>query len=394
MNRFGNIFNIQIFGESHGKYIGVTIDGVPSGIKLSEKDFEKDLKRRKPGGSGETKRIEEDKPLIISGVFKGVTTGMPVTILFENKSYNSKNYEKIKDIPRPGHADFAAYIKYNGYNDYRGGGQFSGRMTIALVAAGVVAKKIIKPIQVESYITKIYKYDIKSDTNHTNHTNHTKINPMKDNLAKKIKYNFNDIFNEKDKINYKNKKERNEETKGKNNDESNNFNISKFIENIEKEGNSAGGIIECKITNVDAGLGEPFFNSVESMLSHILFSIPSIKGVEFGLGFEFSQYLGSEVADIIEDISGKTKYNYNGGITGGITNGNEVYFRVVSKPIPSISKKIKTINLKTGKKDVLKIEGQHDSIILFRLLPVIEAAAAIVFADLVLYNKLYGKMET
>jgi|YNPMSStandDraft_1061717.scaffolds.fasta_scaffold00009_2 chorismate synthase len=336
MNSFGKLFKISIFGESHGKYIGIVIDGIPAGIKLKIDDFIEEIERRKPFYDGSTERKEEDIPEIISGININnenystenfITNGFPLTIIFKNKNFNKKNYEIFKEIPRPSHVDFALLKKYGNFSQIEGSGHLSGRLTLCLVAAGVVAKKIITPISINCFVSEIY--------------------------------------GEKNKNNY-----------------------LKLIKKIKNEGDSVGGILECHINNVDAGIGEPFFYSIESALSSIIFSIPTIKGIEFGAGFNFSKLKGSEANDPIIDKNGKTKSNNNGGITGGISNGNEIFFKVVSKPIPSIKKEQYTFNIKKNKMDRLKIEGSHDSCIILRLPPIIEAASAIALADLILLNKL------
>ena len=320
MNSFGRFFRVSLFGESHGKCVGVTVDGCPAGVPICEDDFDNDLKRRKSEIKGTTPRKESDKPKIISGIFNGKTTGAPIAIIFENKNVNSQDYDIFKDIPRPGHADFAAMKKYGGFNDYRGGGHFSGRLTLGLVAAGVLSKKIISPIKISSTLIE---------------AGGTK-------------------------------------------------NIEKAVEAAIESGDSIGGIIECNIKNVPVGLGEPFFDSVESLISHIIFSIPGIKGIEFGSGFNSVKMNGSEHNDPIINIDGKTSTNNAGGINGGITNGNDIIFRVAVKPTSSISITQHTINIKTKEMSDLTIEGRHDTCIALRIPVIVEAAAAIIIADLLI----------
>lgn len=322
MNTFGQLFRISIFGESHGDVVGVIIDGVKPGMSLTLKDFEADILRRKSGAKGTTPRIEDDKPQIISGLFNGFTTGAPLTIVFENKNAQSTDYEYIRDIPRPGHADFVAFKKFQGFNDYRGGGHFSGRLTLALVAAGVVAKKQIGKINIEA---KLLSAGGSTD-------------------------------------------------------------IEATIEQAIAENDSVGGVVECDATNIPIGLGEPFFNSVESVISHLAFSIPAVKGIEFGAGFAATIMKGSQHNDPLIDISGKTETNHSGGITGGITNGNNLIFRVAVKPTPSIGKEQLTINMKTGKRESLKIGGRHDACIALRMPVIIEAITAIALCDLITIN--------
>lgn len=323
MNSFGRIFRISIFGESHGKAIGILIDECPAGIQFNEDDMLIDLGRRKSGKKGTTPRKESDLPKILSGVFEGKTTGSPVMILFDNKNIKPKDYSVFKDIPRPGHADFVSQKKYQGFQDYRGGGHFSGRLTLGLVAAGSLAKKVIFPIQP---IAKI-----------------TELGGSKD--------------------------------------------LEKAIDNIINTGNSIGGIIECKTTGIPIGLGEPFFDSVESTIAHLVFSIPAIKGIEFGLGFESSKKMGNEVNDMIIDNQGKTSSNNCGGINGGITNGNELIFKVVVKPTSSISLEQETYNFATQKLDKLRVKGRHDACIALRVPPIVEAVTAIALADMLLLAK-------
>jgi chorismate synthase len=323
MNSFGRIFKISIYGESHGNQVGVLIDGCPAGLAISKDDFTGDILRRKSGAKGTTPRIEDDKPILVSGVFNGFTTGAPILISFQNKNTKSDDYKDLFNFPRPGHADFTAKMKYGGYNDYRGGGHFSGRLTLGLVAAGVIAKKLISPVSVNARLV---------------------------------------------------------EAGGESN-------VEKAIDNAIKNEDSIGGVIECRAENVSVGLGEPFFDSAESLLSHIVFSIPAIKGIEFGSGFLAAKMFGSEHNDQLIDASGKTLTNFAGGVNGGITNGNPLIYRVVVKPTSSISKAQQTVNLKTGQKEELKVKGRHDVCIALRVPVVLEAVTAIVLADLMLLEQ-------
>jgi chorismate synthase len=320
MNTFGNIFRISIFGESHGNSAGVIIDGCPAGVSLLESDFTEDLGRRRSGTKGTTPRKEADLPRIMSGVFSDFTTGAPITIFFENTNTRFKDYEKLRDTPRPGHADFVAFKKFGGFEDFRGGGHFSGRLTLGLVAAGVIAKKIISPVTINARITEA----------------------------------------------------------GGSND------VEKAVDIAIEQQNSIGGIVECRASEIPAGLGEPFFNSVESLLSHVVFSIPAIKAIEFGAGFASVKMKGSEHNDMFVSPEGKTGTNNAGGINGGITNGNDIYFRVAVKPTSSIPLAQKTMNIKTGEMTDLKIEGRHDLCIALRVPVILEAATAIVIADLMI----------
>ncbi len=320
MNEFGKLFRVSIFGESHGKSVGIVIDGCPAGLALKEADFEADFSRRRSGAKGTTPRKEPDTPRIMSGLFNGHTTGAPLMILFENTNTRSGDYSQLKDIPRPGHADFTGHSKFGGYQDYRGGGHFSGRLTLGLVAAGVVAKKIISPTTVSSSILEVGgSSDIEAA-------------------------------------------------------------LDRAIENRD----SIGGIIECSVASVPVGLGEPFFDSVEAVLSHMIFSIPAIKGIEFGAGFRAARMTGSEHNDNIVSTEGSTETNHAGGINGGISNGNEICFRVAVKPTSSTDQTQHTINLLSGQMEDLTIEGRHDTCIALRVPVVVEAAAAIVMADLML----------
>jgi chorismate synthase len=323
MNSFGRIFRISLFGESHGPGVGVLIDGCPAGIPLRQKDFEDDLSRRKSGAKGTTPRKEDDLPVLLSGVFDDHTTGAPLCIYFENRNVRSSDYSKLEDVPRPGHADFVASRKYGGFQDYRGGGHFSGRLTLGLVAAGVLAKKMLGGVEIQASLTEA----------------------------------------------------------GGNED------IDKAVEQAVKADDSIGGIVECIIRNVPVGLGEPFFDSLESSLSHIVFAIPAIKGIEFGSGFGAAKMRGSDHNDNIIDESGRTETNHAGGINGGISNGNEIVFRVAVKPASSTSQPQRTMNIKTGQMEELVIEGRHDKCIALRVPPVLEAVAAIAMADFMLLEQ-------
>jgi len=320
MNSFGKLFRISIFGESHGESVGIVVDGCPAGLPLKHSDFNSDFSRRKSGAKGTTPRREADIPRIKSGVFNDFTTGAPLMILFENTNTRSSDYSKLKDVPRPGHADFTAQQKYGGFQDYRGGGHFSGRLTLGLVAAGVIAKKIIDPMQVSASILEV----------------------------------------------------------GGSTD------IEGAIDRAVEQKDSIGGIIECCINQVPVALGEPFFDSVEAVISHMVFSIPAIKGIEFGSGFKAARMTGSEHNDNIIDREGSTESNHAGGINGGISNGNDILFRVAVKPTSSTSLPQRTMNMNTGLMEDLSIEGRHDTCITLRVPVVVEAAAAIVMADFLL----------
>ena len=321
MNQFGKLFTVTIFGESHGESVGVVIDGCPAGMPLSVDDFITDTERRKGGmQKGTTPRQEEDLPLFKSGVFNGKTTGAPLTLLFENKNTRSGDYEKQRAVPRPGHADFVAHEKFGGFEDYRGGGHFSGRLTLCLVAAGVVAKKMLAPLNIVANITE--------------------------------------IGGESD--------------------------VEKGLQKAIDQKDSVGGIVECRVENLPIGLGEPFFESVESLLAHAAFAIPAVRGIEFGTGFKAAQMFGVDHNDAIENSLGKTTTNHAGGIVGGITNGNELVFRIAIKPTSSTPKEQHTYNWETGQMDNFAVRGRHDLCIALRVPPVLEGITAMVLADLML----------
>ena len=362
MNTFGSNFRVEIFGESHGEAIGVVVDGVKAGMPLSKEDFVDDILRRKSGAKGTTPRIESDEPEILSGVFEGHTTGAPIAVIFRNSNIRSTDYEALKDVPRPGHADFTASVKWNGFNDPRGGGHFSGRLTLPLVAAGVIAKK---------------------QTGFSFHAD------------------LIEIGGETDKSKWQ-----------------------ALLDEIAKEGDSLGGVVECRVDGVPAGLGEPFFDSVESLISHAVFSIPGVRGIEFGDGFAAARMKGSIHNDpfvAAASLDGKTTAtlgtlrggtgaslceasggaerseaveppelaaaispvkNSAGGVNGGITNGAPIVFRVAFKPTSSIAKTQKTLNIRTGEVVDLNVPGRHDVCFAIRTPVIVEAVAAIALAGL------------
>jgi chorismate synthase len=324
VNSFGRIFRVSIFGESHGECVGVNIDGCPAGLPLSVDDFTIDIERRKAGAKGTTPRKEADLPKIMNGIFNGKTTGFPITILFDNANTRSGDYEKQRAVPRPGHADFVATKKFGGFEDYRGGGHFSGRLTVCLVAAGVIAKKVLgSGIKVESTILE--------------------------------------IGNEKD--------------------------LEKGLQNAIDHKDSIGGIVECKVNGLPIGLGEPFFDSAESLISHAVFAIPAVRGIEFGTGFAAAKMFGIDHNDAIIDASGKTKTNHAGGIVGGITNSNELVFRIAIKPTSSTPKEQQTLNVETGKVEDFSVKGRHDLCIALRVPVVLEAVTAFVLADMMMLEQ-------
>jgi chorismate synthase len=324
MNSFGTLFKVQIFGESHGECVGVIVDGCPAGLPLQASDFLEDMERRKGGKQkGTTPRQEEDIPFFKTGVFNDKSTGAPLMILFENNNTRSGDYEKQRAVPRPGHADFTANQKFGGFEDYRGGGHFSGRLTAALVGAGVIAKKLLKGIEVKSTILS--------------------------------------IGGETD--------------------------LEKGLQNAIDQKDSVGGIVECVVKGLPIGLGEHFFNSVESLISHAVFAIPAIRGIEFGTGFAAASMHGVEHNDAILDVSGKTKTNHAGGVVGGYTNGNDLVFRIAVKPTSSTPKTQHTLNWETNALEDFSVKGRHDLCIALRVPVVLEAVTAIVLADLMLIDQ-------
>ncbi len=324
MNSFGRIFRINIFGESHGESVGLNLDGCPAGLDLNVADFLVDIERRKGGTQkGTTPRKEDDLPIFKSGLFNGKTTGAPITILFENNNTRSGDYEKLRAVPRPGHADFTAHAKFGGYEDYRGGGHFSGRLTVALVAAGVIAKKLLKGIEIKSTILE--------------------------------------IGGETD--------------------------IEKGLDKAIELKDSIGGIVECRVTGLPIGLGEHFFDSVESLISHAVFAIPAVRGIEFGTGFAAAKMFGIDHNDSIEGATGKTTTNHAGGIVGGYTNGNEMVFRIAIKPTSSTPKEQQTWNWETNEIEAFSVKGRHDLCIALRVPVVIEAVTAMVLADLMMIDQ-------
>ena len=344
----GNNLKISLFGESHGKAIGVVIDGLNSAIKIDFEMIYEELKKRKSIDKISTSRNEADELNILSGFFNGYTTGTPLCITIDNMDVKSKDYNAT--VIRPSHADYTAQLKYQGFQDYRGGGHFSGRITAALVVAGSICKQILKKkaMDIVSHIKSIK--DIEDDN----------LSELNENLILKLNKDYFPVINAS--------------VKGK---------MIDLISNAKKEGDSVGGVIETCILGVEGGIGEPFFDSIESNLSKLIFSIPGIKGIEFGKGFEITKFFGSEVNDqFYYENEIKTKTNNNGGINGGISNGMPIVLRVAVKPTPSISKPQKTINLNTMKEEVLTISGRHDPCIVHRARVVIESMIAIGLVDL------------
>jgi chorismate synthase len=323
MNTFGVVFRVSVFGESHGNSIGVVIDGCPAGISIGPDDFVTDLSRRQSGSKGTTKRRESDKPEILSGVHNGIATGSPITLITRNVDSISSDYDDFKSVPRPGHADYVSRIKFSGFADMRGSGHFSGRITWGLVAAGVIAKLIVRPAVINA---KLISAGGSAD-------------------------------------------------------------IAQAVEKAMDEGDSIGGIVECMIAKPQKGTGEPFFYSVESAISHIVFSIPAIKGIEFGAGFSAASMKGSAHNDPFVDGTGKTLTNYSGGINGGISNGNEIFFRAAVKPTSSTGVAQRTFDFSKDQMTELGVKGRHDTCIALRMPVIIEAAAAIAMADLLMIDR-------
>ena len=331
MNSFGRIFRVSIFGESHGESVGITIDGCPAGLSLSPEDLAADLERRKGGKQkGTTPRQEEDFPIFKSGIFNGKTTGFPITILFENKNIRSEDYTKQRSIPRPGHADWVAHQKFGGFEDYRGGGHFSARLTAGIVAAAGIAKKLMSGVRIHSEVVE--------------------------------------IGGEKD--------------------------LEKGLQKAIDAKDSVGGIVECRVNGLPVGLGEPWFDSVESVLAHIVFAIPAVRGVEFGTGFAAAKMFGSEHNDAIMEMAGRTKTNHAGGVVGGITNGNELVFRLAIKPTSSTPKEQESLNWDTEQVEKFSIKGRHDLCVALRAPVIVEAVTALVLCDFIMLEQRIPRIVT
>lgn len=329
MNAFGKLFRVQIFGESHGESVGIVVDGCPAGLPLTVDDMLPDLERRKGGKQkGTTPRQEADYPFIKSGVFNNTTTGFPIAIFFENNNTRSEDYNKQRSFPRPGHADWVAHQKFGGHEDYRGGGHFSARLTTGLVAAGAIAKKLMSQVTIAAAVTE--------------------------------------IGGETD--------------------------LEKGLQKAIDAKDSVGGIVECRVNGMPVGLGEPYFDSIESVLAHVLFTIPAVKGVEFGAGFGAAKMFGSQHNDAIENMSGKTTTNHAGGIVGGISNGNDLIFRIAIKPTSSTPKEQQSLNWDTQAVETFSIKGRHDLCVALRAPVIVEAVTAIVLADFMLQAQLIKRV--
>lgn len=487
MNSFGRIFRVHIFGESHGESVGIVIDGCPAGLLLSADDLLPDLERRKGGKQkGTTPRQETDYPFFKSGLFNGKTTGAPITIIFDNNNTRSADYEKQRSFPRPGHADWVAHQKYGGNEDYRGGGHFSARLTTGLVAAGAIAKKLMRHLtpnpssrergmgesdKLGYLTTSADNYQFLKEFAKQNRQNATEAeeklwqevrnrnidgykfrrqHPVKGFipdficLEKRLIIEIDGGYHAaEEQMKYDAArtewlKEHGYSLLRFTNDEvlkqmpdvlqrisdalrssKENFKISesdspsplerelegevsivaavteiggesdleKGLQNAIDAKDSVGGIVECRVNGLPVGLGEPFFDSVESQVAHIAFAIPAVKGIEFGSGFAAAKMFGSQHNDAIENMEGKTRTNHAGGIVGGITNGNELVFRIAIKPTASTPKQQNSLNWDTGKVEDFSIKGRHDLCVALRAPVILEAATAIALVDLFLLEQ-------
>lgn len=363
-NNFGTNISMTIFGESHGPCIGITLDGLPAGFKINLERIKEDMEKRKAKGSISTQRHEDDEVEIVSGFFNGYTTGTALTILIQNKNTQSKDYSDIQYRLRPGHADFSAYEKYHGFQDYRGGGHFSGRLTAPIVAAGSICRQILetKNILIGSHIEQLYALHDAPFSNNI------------DELKKQIQ-----TLNKKEFATL---------------DEQVAQNMEQTILEAKNEQDSIGGILESAIINLPAGMGEPFFDSIESILAHLLFSIPAVKGVSFGAGFQMAAKKGSEANDaFIMNDTIQTKTNNNGGINGGISNGMPIIIHTCIKPTPSIYKAQETVDYKTKESQTLNIKGRHDPCILHRARIVVDSMIAFGILDLLMSGNANNILE-
>ncbi|MBR4934849.1 MAG: chorismate synthase [Anaerotignum sp.] len=352
---FGKKVKISIFGQSHSEAIGVVIDGLPVGEEIDLEEVQKFMERRAPGRNAwSTPRKEADMPRVVSGLFEGKTCGAPICAIIENTNTKSKDYDKLKDLPRPGHADYTAWVKYDGCNDHRGGGHFSGRLTAPLCFAGAVCKQILerKGIYVGAHILSIkgvkdVSFDAVSVDAEALKGVTSKMFPVQDDAAGEA--------------------------------------MQAAIASARERGDSVGGIVECAVTGLPVGVGEPMFDGLESVLAAAIFAVPAVKGVEFGTGFGVADLFGSENNDdfiYMEDGTVKTKTNHHGGSLGGISSGMPLVFRAAFKPTPSISMEQDTISISKRENDKLAVEGRHDPCIVPRAVPVVEAAAAVAILDL------------
>jgi chorismate synthase len=491
MNTFGTIFKVSIFGESHGECVGITIDGCPAGLPLTATDLLLDLERRKGGiQKGTTPRQEADYPIFKSGIFNDTTTGFPITILFENNNTRSEDYQQQRSIPRPGHADWVAHQKFGGFEDYRGGGHFSARLTTGLVAAGGIAKKLLQhltprpspkeggtspsnfgyitssantysilkdfakqnrlnPTEAEDKLWQLVrnrniegakfrrqhpiegfipdfvclekKLIIEIDGGYHNQEEQAKYDAAREEWLKEHQYQLLYFSNDEilqqaetvieqiktalhQNINHikgsgsSSPSPLERELEGEVNIQAyithinGETDLEKGLQNAIDAKDSVGGIVECTVTGLPVGLGEPYFNSLESMLSHIMFAIPAVKGIEFGAGFAAANMFGSQHNDVIIDEQGTTKTNHAGGIVGGISNGNELVFRLAIKPTSSTPKQQQSLNWDTGEVENFSIKGRHDLCVALRAPVIVEACTAIVLADMMLLEQRIPKV--
>lgn len=366
-NTFGNNMTVTLFGESHGPAIGAVIDGMPPGIKIDEEFIKKQMEKRKPKGKISTARTESDTVHIVSGVFEGYSCGTPICLFIQNKNQHSKDYSKTKMLARPAHADYSGDCKYLSYQDYRGGGHFSGRLTAPLVASGAICLDMLasKGIYVASHIKSIKHIQDDSFSSDTE-----QLKRQMDKMNHEYFAALNDSINEE---------------------------MNALIEDTFHNSDSVGGTIETAVLNMPAGVGEPYFDSVESVLSHALYSVGAVKGVQFGTGFSISEMYGSEANDPFRIKNGKiiTETNHNGGINGGITNGMPILITTAVKPTPSIYQEQKTIDFRRQTEEMIQIEGRHDPCIVHRARVVIDSVIAIGLVDLLLsrYGQFYFHEE-
>lgn len=347
-NSLGKLFSVTSFGESHGRCVGVVIDGCPAGLSVSREDIQQEVDKRRPQtGVASTTRAEEDKVEILSGIFNDRTTGAPICLLIWNRDVDSSDYERTRYLPRPGHADYTAFAKYGGFNDFRGGGRFSGRITATFVMAGAVAKKLLNQIGIEVLAHTVEIGGVRADTSSVNEIRGAGSSPLKCADPEATRE------------------------------------MLAIIEQVKGEGDSLGGIIEGIALNVPVGLGEPVFDTMEGDLAKAIFAIPAVKGIEFGAGFSAAATRGSENNDpfIISNGRIETETNNSGGILGGISNGMPIVLRAVVKPTASIPRSQNTVNIERMENAVLEVRGRHDSCIVPRAVPVIEAMMAITLCD-------------
>jgi chorismate synthase len=359
-NSLGKLFVISSFGESHGRCVGTVIDGCPAGLPITVDEIQREVDKRKPGRSiAATTRVEEDRVEILSGVFNGLTTGAPICLLIWNRDVDSSEYEKMRFLPRPGHADYTAFIKYGGFNDFRGGGRFSGRITATFVMAGAIARRLLGLVGIEvlAYTTEIGGIKAKPAA----------VNEIKDTVYQSPVRCADPSAAEK---------------------------MLQLIEQVREEGDSVGGIVEGTALNVPVGLGEPVFDTLEGELARTLFAVPAVKGVEFGSGFSVAEKKGSENNDPFA-VSGDrivTVTNNAGGILGGISSGMPVVVRVAIKPTSSIAKSQPTVNLENMQSTRIEVKGRHDVCIVPRAVPVVESMMAVTLCDLALRAELLPRV--